>query len=60
MRVVTAAATLDQAIDLIDAQFFDAAMLDMNLNGTEAVPWPMRSSHMACRSFFRPATAVTT
>ena len=31
---VTAAATTDQAIALIDAQAFDAAMLDMNLNGT--------------------------
>src|SRR5512132_3095809 len=32
---VTAAATTDQAIDLINAQVFDAAMLDMNLNGTK-------------------------
>ncbi|WP_237143649.1 hypothetical protein [Phyllobacterium zundukense] len=30
---VTSAATIDQAIALIDAQVFDAAMLDMNLNG---------------------------
>ena len=30
---VTTAATVDQAICLIDAQAFDAAMLDMNLNG---------------------------
>jgi CheY-like chemotaxis protein len=30
---VTAAATVDQAFVLIDAQVFDAAMLDMNLNG---------------------------
>ena len=29
---VTAAATVDQALALIDAQAFDAAMLDMNLN----------------------------
>jgi hypothetical protein len=29
-----AAATVDQAVALIRAQFFDAAMLDMNLNGT--------------------------
>jgi hypothetical protein len=29
------AATTDQAIDLINAQVFDAAMLDMNLNGTK-------------------------
>ena len=33
---VTAAATTDQAIALINAQFFDAAMLDINLNGTRS------------------------
>ena len=30
---VTTAATVDQALALIDAQVFDAAMLDMNLGG---------------------------
>lgn len=35
---VAAAATVDQAIALIDAQVFDAAMLDMNLNGTKSFP----------------------
>jgi CheY-like chemotaxis protein len=30
---VTAAATVDKAVALIDAQVFDAAMLDMNMNG---------------------------
>jgi CheY-like chemotaxis protein len=30
---VTAAATVDKALALIDAQVFDAAMLDMNMNG---------------------------
>jgi CheY-like chemotaxis protein len=30
---VTTAATVDQALPLIEAQVFDAAMLDMNLNG---------------------------
>ena len=33
---VTATATVDQAIALIDAQVFDAAMLDMNLNGNKS------------------------
>jgi CheY-like chemotaxis protein len=33
---VTAAATIDQALALIDAQVFDAAMLDMNLNGNQS------------------------
>jgi len=33
---VTAAATVDQAISLIDAHAFDAAMLDVNLNGNKS------------------------
>lgn len=33
---VAAAATVDQAVALIDAQDFDAAMLDMNLNGSRS------------------------
>ena len=32
-EAVTSAASVDQALALIDAQVFDAAMLDMNLNG---------------------------
>jgi CheY-like chemotaxis protein len=35
---VTTAATVDQALALIDAHVFDAAMLDMNLNGTKSFP----------------------
>ena len=35
---VTTAATIDQAIALIDGQVFDAAMLDVNLNGTNSRP----------------------
>lgn len=35
---VTTAATVDQALVLIDTQIFDAAMLDVNLNGTESYP----------------------
>ena len=33
---VTTAATIDQAIALIDAQVFDAATLDINLNGNKS------------------------
>ena len=33
---VTAAATVDQALALIGTQVFDAAMLDMNLNGNKS------------------------
>jgi CheY-like chemotaxis protein len=33
---VTAAATVNQALALIDAQVFDAALLDINLNGNES------------------------
>jgi CheY-like chemotaxis protein len=35
---VTTAATVAQAITLIDGQTFDAAMLDVNLNGTNSRP----------------------
>jgi CheY-like chemotaxis protein len=33
---VTTAATVDQALALIDTQVFDAAMLDMNLDGNRS------------------------
>ena len=33
---VTAAATVDQALALIDGQIFDAAILDMNLSGNKS------------------------
>ena len=33
---VITAATVDKALALIDAQVFDAAMLDMNLNGNKS------------------------
>jgi CheY-like chemotaxis protein len=35
---VTAAATIDQAIALIDTRRFDVAMLDLNLNGDKSYP----------------------
>ena len=35
---VTAAATVDQALDLIDANVFDAAMVDVNLDGRKSYP----------------------
>ena len=35
---VSAAATADQALALIDTQFFDAAMLDVNLDGRKSYP----------------------
>jgi CheY-like chemotaxis protein len=35
---VSAAATVDQALDLIEAQPFDAAMVDVNLDGTKSYP----------------------
>lgn len=35
---VAAAATVDQAMVLIDAQTFDVAMLDINLAGTKSFP----------------------
>jgi CheY-like chemotaxis protein len=35
---VTAAATVGQALNAIDAKVFDAALLDVNLNGTKSYP----------------------
>lgn len=35
-EAVSAAATVEQALALIDAQVFDAAMLDRNLNGNKS------------------------
>lgn len=35
---VTTASTVDQALAAIDAHTFDAAMLDMNLNGHKSYP----------------------
>jgi CheY-like chemotaxis protein len=35
---VTAAATVDQALTLLDTKVFDAAMLDVNLNGGTSYP----------------------
>ncbi len=35
---VSAAATADRALALIDTEFFDAAMLDVNLGGEKSYP----------------------
>jgi CheY-like chemotaxis protein len=35
-ELVSAAATVEQALALIDAQIFDVAVLDMNLNGDKS------------------------
>jgi CheY-like chemotaxis protein len=35
---VTSAATIEKALALINAQVFDAALLDMNLNGNDSHP----------------------
>ena len=37
-KSVTSAATVDKALALIDAQAFDFAMLDINLNGSDSHP----------------------
>ena len=37
-KSVTSAATIDKALALIDAQAFDFAMLDVNLNGSDSHP----------------------
>jgi CheY-like chemotaxis protein len=37
-EAVSAAATVDQALALIDAEVFDAAVLDVNLSGQKSFP----------------------
>lgn len=37
-KTVSTAATVDQALALLEAQTFDVAMLDSNLNGTRSDP----------------------
>ena len=37
-KSVTSAATVDKALALIDAQAFDVALLDMNLDGDDSYP----------------------
>ena len=37
-KSVTSAATVDRALALINAQVFDAALLDVNLNGNDSHP----------------------
>ncbi|WP_080584134.1 response regulator [Bradyrhizobium japonicum] len=37
-KSVTSAATVDKALALIEAQTFDVALLDMNLNGDDSYP----------------------
>lgn len=54
-EAVTTAETVDEALALIDAHIFDAAMLDMNLNGDTSHWWRGRSSRAACRLSTRPA-----
>lgn len=55
---VTTAATVEKALALIDAQSFDAAMLDMNLNGvaTDVVAYALAASGVP----FVLATGYTT
>jgi CheY-like chemotaxis protein len=35
-RSVTSAATVEKAVSLVESEFFDAAMLDMNLGGEDS------------------------
>ena len=58
-KSVTSAAMVDKALALIDAQTFDFAMLDMNLNGRTATRWRRRSPRAEYRLSTRPAIPVT-
>ena len=55
---VTAAATNDKAVALVEGQVFDIAMLDMNLNGHSSRPVADPSLRVRCRFSFRLATAL--
>ena len=55
---VTAAATVNRALALIDAQSFDVAMVDVNLNGHSSYA-VADALAVACRSSSRPAIAKT-
>ncbi len=55
---IAAAATVGQALSLIDARTFDFAMLDMNLDGDKTYRVPTLSPRGRCHSSSRPATAV--
>jgi CheY-like chemotaxis protein len=59
-KSVTSAATIDKALALIDAQAFDFALLDINLNGSNS--HPVAEALMArgvYRLSTRPAIAIT-
>jgi CheY-like chemotaxis protein len=58
-KSVTSAATIDKALALIDAQAFDFALLDINLNGSDSHPWRRRSPRAAYRLSTRPAIPIT-
>ena len=47
-----AAATVDQAVALIDAKVFDAAVLDMNLNGNKSFPVADKLAALGVPFFF--------
>ena len=61
-ELLTAAATCRSGhFALIDTQVFDAAMVDINLNGNKKPrTWPTRSPRATCRSSSRPVTALST
>ena len=54
---VTAATTVKQALAGIEAHAFDAATLDLNLDGNESYPVADTSPCAVYRSSSRPATA---
>jgi CheY-like chemotaxis protein len=56
-KSVATAATVDQAVTLLEGQVFDAAMLDVDLNGTKSYPVAdVLAARGVCRSSSLPAT----
>ena len=55
---VSSAATVDQALALIDTQAFDVAMLDMNLNGNDSHPVAEALAARGVAFFYATGNAV--
>jgi CheY-like chemotaxis protein len=57
--VIGPAASINQALAMIDAEAIDAAVLDVNLNGQMSYPIADVLAARGCHSSFRPAMART-
>ena len=58
-KSISVASKIDQAITLIDGQVFDAAMVDLNLNGMESYPIADALAAHDVPYFFSTGNSVT-